>query len=86
MSRTKLYQKVKDITGQAIGDFVRTVRLRKALKIMIEEDVALNEVMFRVGIQTQSYFTKAFKKEFNKTPGQFLQELKQKSATAKHSP
>jgi AraC-like DNA-binding protein len=31
--------------------------------------------MYSVGIQTQSYFTKAFKKEFGKTPSQFLKEL-----------
>jgi len=29
-----------------------------------------------VGIQTQSYFTKAFKKEFGQTPSQFLSEIK----------
>jgi AraC-like DNA-binding protein len=43
---------------------------------MTHEDVLLTDVMYRVGIQTQSYFTKAFKKEFGKTPSQFLQELK----------
>ncbi len=43
---------------------------------MTHEDIPLMEVMYRVGIQTQSYFTKAFKKEFGKTPTQFLQELK----------
>lgn len=76
MSRTKLYQKIRNITGQSIADFVRTIRLRKAVEIMTHEDVLLAEVMFRVGIQTQSHFTKAFKKEFGKTPTQFLQELK----------
>ena len=76
MSRTKLYQKIKHITGQSIGEFVRTVRLKKAVGIMTHEDVLLTDVMYRVGIQTQSYFTKAFKKEFGKTPTQFLQELK----------
>jgi ligand-binding sensor domain-containing protein/signal transduction histidine kinase/CheY-like chemotaxis protein/AraC-like DNA-binding protein len=75
MSRTKLYQKIKTITGQSIGEFIRTIRLRKAVEIMTKEDVMLTEVMYRVGIQTQSYFTKAFKKEFGKTPTQFLQEL-----------
>lgn len=75
MSRTKLYQKIKGITGQSIGEFVRTLRLRKAVEIMTTEDVLLTEVMYRVGIQTQSYFTKAFKKEYGKTPTQFLQEL-----------
>ena len=76
MSRTRLYQKIRSITGQSIIDFVLTIRLRKALEIMSHEDVPLTDVMFRVGIQTQSYFSKAFKKEFGKTPSQFLMELK----------
>ena len=75
MSRTKLYQTIKGITGQSITDFLRTVRLRKAAQIMTEEDVLITDVMYRVGMQTQSYFTKAFKKEYGKTPTQFLQEL-----------
>lgn len=76
MSRTKLYQKLKSITGQSIGEFVRTIRLKRAAYIMAHEDVAISDVMYRIGIQTQSYFTKAFKKEFGKTPSQFIQELK----------
>ena len=75
MSRTKLYQTIKNITGQSITDFIRSVRLQKAVQIMTEEDVSITDVMYRVGMQTQSYFTKAFKKEFGKTPTQFLQEL-----------
>jgi signal transduction histidine kinase/ligand-binding sensor domain-containing protein/DNA-binding response OmpR family regulator len=75
MSRTKLYQKIKNITGQPIGEFIRTIRLKKAIQIMTHQDVPLTEVMYSVGIQTQSYFTKAFKKEFGKTPSQFLRDL-----------
>ncbi|MBC7830342.1 MAG: response regulator [Chitinophagaceae bacterium] len=75
MSRTKLYQKIRNITGESIGDFIRNIRLTKALQIMTEQDVPLAQVMYSVGIQTQSYFTKAFKKKFGKTPSQFLKEL-----------
>ncbi|HYO21346.1 MAG TPA: two-component regulator propeller domain-containing protein [Flavisolibacter sp.] len=75
MSRTKLYEKIKGITGQSIAEFVRVLRLKKAVEIMTHEDATITEVIYRVGIQTQSYFTKAFKKEFGKTPTQFLQEL-----------
>ncbi|WP_207420655.1 hybrid sensor histidine kinase/response regulator transcription factor [Desertivirga brevis] len=78
MSKTNLYHKLKGITGRSISDFIRSVRLNKAKEIMVNEDVLINEVMFRVGIQTQSYFTRVFKNEFNLTPSQFLQELKQK--------
>lgn len=78
MSRTKLYQKIKEISGQSIIEFIRSVRLKKAVEIMTHEDVLLTEVMYRIGIQTQSYFSKAFKKEYGKTPSQFLQEIKSK--------
>jgi AraC-like DNA-binding protein len=79
MSKTRLYHKIKRITGQSTGEFIRTIRLRKSVEIMTHEDVILTEVMYRVGIQTQSYFTKAFKKEFGKTPSQYLQEIDKKS-------
>lgn len=76
MSRTKLYELIKRLTGQSIVEFIRTVRLNKAMYILTHEDASISEVILRVGIQTQSYFTKAFKKEFGKNPSQFLNELK----------
>jgi AraC-like DNA-binding protein len=79
MSRTKLYGKVKAVTGQPIGEFTRVLRLKKAAKIMVSEDIPILEVMYRVGIQSQSYFTKAFKIEFGKTPSAFLNEFKSKA-------
>jgi YesN/AraC family two-component response regulator len=76
MSKTKLYQKIKKINDQSIGEFIRTVRFKKAAQLMTTEDIPLSEVMYLVGIQTQSYFTKAFKNEFGKTPTQFLKDLR----------
>lgn len=76
MSKTKLYNKIKSITGQSIGEFIRTIRLQKAKEIMIHEDIFITDVMYRVGIQTQSYFTRAFKKEFGIPPTQFIQKIK----------
>lgn len=75
MSRTKLYNKIKGLSNQSINDFVRSVRLKNAVKLMVNQDMSLAEVMYSVGIQTQSYFTKAFKVEYGKTPSQFLKEL-----------
>lgn len=75
MSRSKLYTKIHSLTGQPVGDFVRKIRLKTASKIMVSEDVSITQVMERVGIQSQSYFTKAFKKEFGKTPTQYLHDF-----------
>ncbi|WP_183556786.1 two-component regulator propeller domain-containing protein [Mucilaginibacter sp. SP1R1] len=75
-SRTKLYQKIKSISDQSVGEFIRTVRLKKAIHIMTHEDISINEVIERIGLQSSSYFSRAFKKEFGKSPSQFLQTVK----------
>ena len=37
--------------------------------------MSITDVMYGVGIQKRSYFTKAFKNEFGETPSQFLKDL-----------
>ncbi|MET3980941.1 signal transduction histidine kinase/DNA-binding response OmpR family regulator/ligand-binding sensor domain-containing protein [Mucilaginibacter sp. UYP25] len=76
ISRTKLYQKIKNISDQSVGEFIRTIRLKKAIQIMTHEDVAMNEVADRIGLQSSSNFSRAFKKEYGKSPLQFMQALK----------
>jgi signal transduction histidine kinase/ligand-binding sensor domain-containing protein/DNA-binding response OmpR family regulator len=75
-SRSKLYQKIKSISGQSINEFVRTIRLKKAAHIMTHEDVTQIELIERIGILSVSYFQKAFRKEFGRTPSQFIKEVK----------
>jgi signal transduction histidine kinase/ligand-binding sensor domain-containing protein/DNA-binding response OmpR family regulator len=76
ISRTKLYQKIKSITDQSVAEFIRTIRLKRALHIMAHEDVAIYEVADRIGLQSSSNFSRAFKKEYGKSPLQFLNSLK----------
>ncbi|MCD8173310.1 MAG: ATP-binding protein [Alistipes sp.] len=74
MSRTKLYSKLKSLTGRSIVEFTLNYRLRKAAKLMIEQDLSMKEVMERIGIRSQSYFTNTFKKEFGQTPAAFARQ------------
>lgn len=76
INRTNLYTKVKSITGQTLGEFILMLRLKRAAKILATEEVTASETMYKVGIQSQSYFIKSFKKEFGKTPFAFQQEHK----------
>jgi len=77
ISRTKLYQKIKGVSNQSVGEFIRTVRLKKAVHIMTHEEVSMNEVVDRIGLQSSSNFSRAFKKEYGKSPMQFMQALKE---------
>lgn len=76
VSRTKLYQKIKSITDQSVAEFIRTVRLKRSIIIMTHEDITMSEVADRVGLQSSSNFSRAFKKEYGKSPMQFMQSLK----------
>jgi signal transduction histidine kinase/ligand-binding sensor domain-containing protein/DNA-binding response OmpR family regulator len=76
ISRTKLYQKIKSISDQSVGEFIRTIRLKKAIQIMTHEDITMNEVADRIGLQSSSNFCRAFKKEYGKSPLQFIQSLR----------
>lgn len=72
MSRSKLYTKIKALTGKSVVEFILSYRLRQAAKFLIESDMNIQQAMYAVGIESRSYFTKAFKKEFNMPPSQFL--------------
>ncbi|MBL7970159.1 MAG: response regulator [Prolixibacteraceae bacterium] len=72
MSRSKLYSKLRSITDKSIVEFILSYRLRKAARLMVDENMPLREVMDKIGIESQSYFTRAFKKEFGETPSSFL--------------
>jgi signal transduction histidine kinase/DNA-binding response OmpR family regulator/ligand-binding sensor domain-containing protein len=76
ISRTKLYQKIKSISDQSVAEFIRTVRLKRSIYIMTHEDITMSEVADRVGLQSSSNFSRAFKKEYGKSPMQFMQSFK----------
>lgn len=76
MSRSKLYSKIKSMTDKSIVEFILGYRLRKAARLIVEEDVSMRDVMEQIGIESQSYFTRAFKKEFGDTPTAFAAKQK----------
>ena len=78
MSRSKLYTKVKSLTGKSVVEFVLNCRLRKAAKLIIEENMTMREIMIQVGIESQAYFTNSFKKVFGETPTSFANKHKKK--------
>lgn len=82
MSRTTLYRKIKSVTDNSIAEFIRTLRLKKSVEIMTHENISMNEVAMRVGMQSGSNFSRAFKKEYGKSPLQYIQALK-RSLTGK---
>lgn len=74
MSRMNLYRKLQNITGQTPTDFVKTIRLKKAAQMLLENNSTIVEVAYAVGYSSPSYFTRSFKSEFGVTPKQYMEQ------------
>ncbi|WP_286850727.1 hybrid sensor histidine kinase/response regulator transcription factor [Proteiniphilum sp. UBA5480] len=79
MSRSKLYSKLKSLTGKSIVEFVLHYRLRKAALLLSEKNCSVQEAMYAVGIESPSYFTNVFKKEFGVPPSKFATSYKKRN-------
>lgn len=81
MSRSKLYSKIKSLTDKSIVEFILNYRLRKAARLILEQNISMLQVMDKIGIKSPSYFTSAFKKEFGETPTAFAARHKRNHET-----
>ena len=79
VSRSKLYLKLKALTGQSSSEFVRTVRLKRAVRLLEDSNYSVKEVMYMTGFNTASYFSKCFKRQFGIVPSEYV---KQRRATS----
>jgi AraC-like DNA-binding protein len=70
LSRVQLYRKVKSITDASPVELLRTARLKKAYQMLLTTDKRVSEVAYAVGFTSPSYFTKCFKDEYGKVPGE----------------
>ena len=69
LSRVQLYRKVKAVTGSSPVELLRTARLNRAYQMLLTTDKSVSEVAYAVGFTAPSYFTKCFKEEYGKVPG-----------------
>ena len=68
VSRSKLYRKIKALTGDTATEFIRKIRLEKANELLEKTDLTVSEIGYKVGFSSPSYFTKCFKNHFGIIP------------------
>ena len=70
LSRVQLYRKVKALTSSSPVDLLRKARLNKAQQLLQTTDLSVSEIAYQVGFTSPSYFTKCYKDEYGKVPGE----------------
>ncbi len=72
MSRSTLYSKLLELTGQTPVEFIRSVKLDKAAQLLEKSELTIAEVAYSVGFSTPNYFAKSFKAKFNMLPSEYM--------------
>ena len=72
ISHSKFNYKLKELTGEAPGTFFRKYKLNVAAKLLKEGKHNVSEVAYMTGFGTASYFSVAFKKQFGKSPSEYV--------------
>ena len=69
MSSSRLNRRLRKICGKSVNQFIREIRLLKALEMLQNETVTANEVSYKVGFSSPAYFNKCFHDFFGYPPG-----------------
>lgn len=71
MSRSQLYRKVTATTKQPAVNFVRIIRMKRAAQLIEQKAGNISEIMYAVGFNNLSYFSKCFKEVYQITPSEY---------------
>lgn len=78
VSRTQLYRKMAALTDMTVKEFVRSIRLKRASQLIINNSLNVSEVAYAVGFQQVAYFRKCFKEMYGMTPSEYSKKNERK--------
>jgi AraC-like DNA-binding protein len=82
MSRVSLYRKILTFAGKSPVEFVRAIRLQKAVQLLENSQMGIGRIACEVGFNNAHYFSKLFKKEYNILPSTYIHFSRKAKAEA----
>ena len=75
ISRSQLHRKLKQITNHSTSEYINIVKIRKAISLLSTKNYNIDEVAFKVGFNSPSYFAKCFKKIHGQSPKEYMKSI-----------
>lgn len=75
MTRVGLYKKILAITGYSPTEYIRHIRLTRAMYLIQHSSLSLSEIAYEVGFSNPKQFTKYFKATFGFLPSYYRKSL-----------
>ena len=77
ISRGYLYKKLMMITGKIPLAFIKEIKMKRALQWLLESQLQVAEIAYKIGYSSPRIFTKHFKEVFGMTPTDYIRQHKE---------
>lgn len=74
MSHSTLYRKIKCLTDMSVNEFVRRVKLKKSVDLLVGGEYSIAEISDLAGFSSVAYFRQCFKEEYGMAPSEYLKQ------------
>ena len=74
MSRMQLFRKIKALTDMSPTEFIRTIRLKRAIRLIENDFGNIAQISYEVGFNNPSYFAKCFKEKYGCQPSDYKRQ------------
>lgn len=74
--KTTLLKKLKALTGESPGAFIRSMRMKRAAQLLSKGDLSASETLEFIGIREHAYFSKVFKRQFGVSPSLYANKVR----------
>lgn len=71
MSRVHFYRKIKTITGVSPQEFIKSIKLKYAAKLISQNKARISEIAYMCGYKDPAYFSKTFKEFYGESPSDY---------------
>jgi DNA-binding response OmpR family regulator len=75
MSRAQVHRKLKSLTDQSATQFIRIIRLKRAMQLIQQKSGSVSEIAYQTGFNSLSYFSKCFKETHGVLPSEVTENL-----------
>lgn len=75
VNRMYVHRKLVEYHQMNARDYICSVRMKKAKKLLKETNMPIKEIATKVGYRDCSFFTKKFKQETNITPSKYRKSM-----------
>ena len=68
MSHSTLYRKIKGLTDMSANEFIRKVKMRKGVELLMSGQYTISEIAYMIG------FRQCFKDEYGMSPSDYVKQ------------